>query len=779
MSDPAAELSEIFRDEATERLDQMDAALVAIEAGDAGAESVDSLFRHAHTIKGTAGILGLDDISTLAHAVEDVLASVREAGVFPPGLAEPLLHAIGAMRAQVAGDGGPSEELLAELGASQALFRTGDSDTGPAHADPPEASQPEASQPGTEPPEASGSDQDAREARSDAREARSDAREVGSDAREARSDAREVDSDARQVGSDAREARSDAREAGSDAREARSDAREARSDARLSGAEPHTLRVPAKKIDHLLDVVGEITQYRRRLAHFLGADADLPREIADEFSGGERMLEELRATAVGMRTLPLATITGPLPRAVRDLAHAAGKDVELVVTGADTELDRVILEGLSQPLAHLFRNAINHGIESPQERERAHKPPRGRLELRAVPHGSLVEIVVADDGRGVSSAVAEEARRAGSLADLLASPGYSTAEQVTDIAGRGVGLDAVKAHVQSLGGSLEIRSEQGKGMEVAMLLPLALALQEVLLFERGGAVYGVPLAVVEEVVIVTQTLTLEGRPAVEVHGRTLPLGDVAALLGSGAPPLGERPPALVISAGGRRAAMTCDALLGETEVAVKPLGPLLADVGGYLGTAILGDGRIALLVEPASLTRGPRQPVGLSAASAAPAAVAASGQAPAPGAAAASGQAPAPAAAVASGQALAPAGVPKILVVEDSFTVRELQRSILEAAGYPVVTARDGRDALATLGRDAEIALVLTDLDMPELDGLELTRAIRADAARSSLPVVVVTSRGSDEDRRQGIEAGADAYMAKRSFDQQALLATVERLVGR
>jgi two-component system chemotaxis sensor kinase CheA len=178
---------------------------------------------------------------------------------------------------------------------------------------------------------------------------------------------------------------------------------------------------------------------------------------------------------------------------------------------------------------------------------------------------------------------------------------------------------------------------------------------------------------------------------------------------------------------------------------IKPLGPLLAGLEGYLGASILGDGRIALLVEPAMLTRRSQAASGLTVPRAAD----------------------------------GPAAAAKILVVEDSFTVRELQRSILEAAGYPVATARDGRDALAVLDRDAAISLVITDLEMPELDGLGLTRAIRADPARSSLPVVIVTSRAADEDRRNGIDAGADAYMAKRSFDQQALLATVERLIGR
>ena len=463
-------------------------------------------------------------------------------------------------------------------------------------------------------------------------------------------------------------------------------------------------------------------------------------DIADMLSNSERMLDELKDTAIGMRTLPLTMITRRLPRAVRDLSVAAGKDVELVVTGADTELDRVILESLYDPLAHLLRNAVIHGIESPPERARAQKPARGRLEVRAVPRGSLVEIVVADDGRGVSPEVAGEARREGSLAGVLARAGYSTAREVTDLAGRGVGLDAVKSYVQSMGGILEIRSEPGQGMEVILLLPLALALLEALLFERGGTVYGVPLVVAEEVVMVTRQLTLEGRAVLEVRGRALPVADVAELVGARAPPLRDRSPALVIDAGGRRAVAACDAMLGAEEVVIKPLSPLFGGIEGYLGTAILGDGRIALLIDPAMLTQ----------------------RAAATGCRAGGDRA--------GGDRGRPAGrgyggpaATKVLVVEDSFIVRELQRNVLEAAGYAVVTARDGRDALRVLDRDTQIALVVTDLEMPELDGLGLTRAIRADAARASLPVVIVTSHGSEEDMRKGVEAGADAYMAKQA----------------
>jgi two-component system, chemotaxis family, sensor kinase CheA len=700
MSELDDELADIFRQEAVDRLDQMDAGLLAVESQGGSGTDVDALFRHVHTIKGAAAMLGFDDIRALAHAAEDILASVREAGAFPPELAAPLLRATAALRACVAGAPQPVDDVIADLTATMAALPAAEADgrhgpeAGPPHV--PEASRPHASEVSPPPPpEASGPGEAA-----------------SVPAAAAPADGGPASTPP---------VRPAAARAGD-----------------------RKLRVPAEKIDRLLDVVGELMLFRGQTMHAMGGQGAVSPEFADLLASGGRMLSELQDTAISMRTLPLTVITRRLPVAVRDIARETGKDVELIITGAETELDRVILESLHDPLAHLLSNAVIHGIEPPAEREQAGKPARGRLEVRAVPHGSLVEIVVSDDGRGISADIQERAAREGSLTGVLAQPGYSTAPEVTDRAGRGVGLDAVNSYARSLGGSLEVRSEPGRGMEIRLLLPLALALLEVLLFRRGQAVFGVPLSAVEEVVPVTGTLTLEGRPALNVRGQALPVADVAELLGAVAPPLGEQPPALVISAAGRRAVAVCDAVLGEHEALVKSLGPLFDGIEGYLGSAILGDGRIALLVEPPVLTLGARRALRM----------------------------PEPAAA-------GPAAAPKVLVVEDSFTVRELQRSILEAGGYPVVTARDGRDALGVLDADPEISLVVTDVDMPRLDGLELTRAIRAIDRRASLPVIIVTARGSEADRRSGIEAGADAYMAKPDFNQQALLATVERLVGR
>jgi two-component system chemotaxis sensor kinase CheA len=462
MKEAEEEFLDLFRDEANERLDNMVDTLLGLESGRAAPEALDSLFRDAHTIKGGAGMLGLDDACTLAHAIEDVLESAREAGEFPLELTDPLLRAADALRRHIAGDGEGTSDLLDELAASRAGVAAADAPVRP-------AAGPIAAAPTAAP------------------------------------------------------------------------------------AEKRAIRVPAQKIDRLLDLVGETVLHRRRLEHLLGDDrVAVDVEVSDELDLGERLGDELKDAAVQMRTLPISTITAALPRAVRDIAAAEGKDVELIVHGEDTELDRIILESLSEPLIHLLRNAIGHGVESPEERKSAGKPARATVELRAEQRGGTVEIVVADDGRGVSEEILAQAQTDGSLANILAQAGFSTAAELTDLSGRGVGLDAVKHHVESFGGTIEAFSETGRGTRLVLILPLALALLEVLLVERGGQAFGVPLATVEEVVAVEDTLKLEGRLALELRGRSVPLADLAALIGGDAPPLAERPPA-------RRPAIACSA----------------------------------------------------------------------------------------------------------------------------------------------------------------------------------------------------------------------------
>jgi two-component system chemotaxis sensor kinase CheA len=646
------EFIDLFREEASERLERIVAILLAVEAGTPPADATDALFREFHTIKGGAGMVGLDTVRDVAHAVEDILADLREsdAGGVPPTLAPMLFALVDSLRQQIERPAkGEASDLLAVLETSRQGLLSSDPSPG--------APEPE---PEPDPLRRRG----------------------------------------------------------------------------------RAIRIPPEKLDRVLDLVGEAVLHRRRLEHTIEDDAlPVTRELADELAHGERLLDELHETALGMRTLSISSITAPYARAVRDLAVEQGKDVELVVSGGATEIDRVILDGLSEPLVHLLRNAVTHGVELPEVREQAGKPRRALVELIAEQRGALVSIVIADDGRGVPPSALRAAEETGSLTAVLAQPGFSTAATVTDAAGRGVGLDAVERHVEAFGGSFEVTSEPGQGTRVAMLLPLTLAVLDVLLIERGGRAFALPLPSVLEAVRVSDVLSLEGRPALDIRGETVGLVDVADVLGATAAPPPNEAPAVVISSGGARLAIACDRLLGDEEVVVKSLGPLLAGVTGYLGAALLGDGRVALILDPAALARSRGRRVEAPAVASEPVA-------------------------------------PKVLVVEDSLTVRELQRGILEAAGYRVETANDGRDGLERVLGDDDVDLVVTDVEMPELDGIELVRAIRATPGRGELPIVIVSSRGTDDDRRRGLEAGADAYVVKESFDQQALLDTVARLIG-
>jgi two-component system, chemotaxis family, sensor kinase CheA len=670
---PAA-LIQIFREEAAEHLDGMVECLLAVEGGQASSDGTDALFRHAHSIKGNAGMVGLEEASSIANAIEDVLARARADGALSPLLTDPLLHATDALRRAVAGEDGVAVAAVQALAASTP-------ETGLAA----EHCQPE--RPPVEP------------------------RAVAQEHQAAEPSER-----AAVTPKDAASSRS--------------------------------IRVAANTVDRMLDTVSETVLHHRRLEHMLdSAPRGAAGGIEQEVERGERLIDELQETVLELRMVPLSSITSSLPRAVRDLAAAEGKEIDLKITGAETQLDRVLLDGMSEAINHLLRNALAHGIELPDVRERTGKSRRGAIEMHAEPRGGQIVIEIRDDGGGVTAAAIAEGARRGSLVDVLTEAGFSTADAVSEIAGRGVGLDAVKRQVESVGGSLAIDTEPGIGTSTTLLLPVTLALLRVLIVKRGALRFGLPLASVTEVVAVEQVMMLGGRPSILVAEKSLALSDLASVLGTYTSELPEISRALVVDATNGRVAVGCEEVIGEQELVVKPLGSLLAGVSGYLGAAILSDGEVVLILDPAHLIR----------------------------------QAPHTSTAIrvgAGAAALKARQAPKVLVVDDQFTVRELQRSILRASGYRVEVACDGREALDALDTKDAFDLVVTDLQMPEMDGLELLAAIRTHPDRSSLPVVIVTSRGSEEDRKRGAQAGADAYIVKDEFDQQALLETVERLVG-
>jgi chemotaxis protein histidine kinase CheA len=480
-------------------------------------------------------------------------------------------------------------------------------------------------------------------------------------------------------------------------------------------------------------------------------------------------MAQVRDGAMNLAMVPVRRMFAALPRIVRDVAAQAGKDVALVASGEDVELDKQVLDGVAGALKHLVINAVDHGCELPEVRRAAGKPARATVTVSARSVGGTVVIEVADDGAGVdedavrAAAVgygllpADSARSGPALLALLFAPALSTSRTVTPISGRGVGLDVVRDAVEELGGAVEVRSERGSGSSFVLTLPVTLGVLRCLLARVGDERYAVPVtAVVESLSLQVerrdaqggaQVHVLAGQTVVVRHGVSLPLVDLGAALGLQRAP-GDAPRAgLVVRYGATSVAWAVDRLEGESELVVKDLGPFLGRVPLVAGATIDGAGRVVCLLDLRELAeRAVRT-------------------------------APAPAAA-ARPVAPVPPGKPRVLVVEDSVGVRELERGILEAAGYAVETAIDGLDGAARLRGDPA-DLVVSDVEMPGMDGFELTRTIRRTPGWENVPVVIMPSRGEDSARRAGLEAGCSAYLLKNAFDRDELVQTVRRLVGR
>lgn len=473
------------------------------------------------------------------------------------------------------------------------------------------------------------------------------------------------------------------------------------------------------------------------------------------------LTDDLQDDVKRLRMLPFGSVADGFGRVVRDLARSLGKEARLILSGADTELDRHVLDSIKDSLLHLLRNALDHGIEHPSARQRAGKPTTGSVAMGAYQRGGTVVIEVEDDGAGLDPHVIRRAASEHHLvpaSDLAAlpdsevlrlifQPGFSTSEHVSQVSGRGVGLDVVARTAERLGGRVEVHATPGRGTLFQITLPLTLATARALLFEAGEGLYAMHTSAVERVVRVDQLRHVGGRLMLEYEGAAVPVAILAELLGARAGTGTGEPGAartiVIVGVGVQRVGLMIDQVVGEQEIVVKPLGYPLRRVRFVSGATILGSGRVVPILNVADLTRAAAR------------------------------------AATPSFESRLPAAEPRrlrVLVADDSLTTRTLERYILEAAGYEVALAGDGLEALALLD-ERECDVLVSDVDMPNLDGVALTAQLRQVPRFRELPIILVTSLASDDDRARGLEAGADAYMVKSSFDQDQLLRTIQELV--
>ncbi|MFP4396368.1 MAG: chemotaxis protein CheW [Anaerolineales bacterium] len=772
-----------FRVELQEHIQTMTDGLLALEqetvAGDARQATLEEVFRAAHSLKGAARALGVTMIEQLAHALENILDALRRGEIEPtPEMYTVCYEAFDAIQnVQAAYEAGKVTPPAAALQALAAL-----SEFHPAE----DAPSPAAGQP--------------------AKKASVVADYTASSQGEPQEIKTAADGDVKAPSSDLLHQPDTL---GSD----------------------ETIRVKVDKLDALMAQLSELlvtkiraeqrlvqlreieegmalwqkdwlavrSAYSRLVRHngegqlaqlgkdmtllvdYIGASQDQLREMNTRVSNLSRqyandtmhmslVIDELEEEIKRVRMLPLRTITGPFRRMVRDLAKDASKEAILHIAGEDTELDKRVLEQIKDPLIHLLRNAVDHGIEPPEVRMLADKPRAGHIYMKAEQQGKDIVISVRDDGRGldleaIRETVAERdpdmarVMNEAELKEAIFQVGISTSPIVTDISGRGLGLDIVRRSVEALHGRIDIETTPDAGSVFEMILPLTLSSSRGLLVTVADQQFAIPLTNIERIQAVapTKITALGGHDAIHYNERTIPLVRLGDVLGLSPSAKGqsatEGRSTVILASAERRIAFLVDSLDGEQEIVVKSLGKQLARVKGIAGATVMGDGEIVLILNVADAIkmalRGSRR------ASPGPRAVA-----------------------QAKGHAQSQTRKQRdILIVDDSITTRTLERNILEAAGYHVRVAIDGQEAWDHLATGDLPELVVSDVSMPRLDGIGLTKRIKNDARTAQLPVILVTSLDSPEDKARGVDAGADAYITKGAFDQDNLLGTIEQLI--
>ncbi|MDM8553807.1 hybrid sensor histidine kinase/response regulator [Desulfococcaceae bacterium HSG7] len=502
---------------------------------------------------------------------------------------------------------------------------------------------------------------------------------------------------------------------------------------------------------------------------------DLLNKLKNESSEDLARLDLIAANLEeGIRTvrlLPLATVFNLFPRMVRDLARTQEKEIDLQIEGGETTADKRILEEMKDPLMHLIRNAVDHGIEPLAERRKIGKSTPAAIHLRAFQTSSDVVIEIEDDGRGLDiEAIRNKARQRKlrheddltamtpeQIQVLIFSSGFSTSTYVTDVSGRGIGLDVVRNNIANLKGSIHVESVLGRGCLFRMKFPITLATTRVLIVAVDGCKYALPVEFVETTLQLAhdEIFSIEGRQTVIFENNPISVARLSDLLEirpnsseiENSPnelqnDISKRPLCIIIGFGEEKLGMLVDELTDEQEIVLKPSGGLLKRVRNVSGATILGTGEVCMVLNPADLIQSVQKHsrIGVFEESAEEAAQ------------------------------------QTILLVEDSITTRTQEKRILEGAGYEVVTAVDGLDALDCLNSH-HFDAVVSDIEMPNMDGWMLTEKIREDKKYSEMPIILVTSLASEEDKKKGAEAGADAYITKGGFEQEVLLDTLDRLV--
>lgn len=741
------EILEDFLVEAFELVEQIDHDLVELESNPEDLELLNRIFRVAHTVKGSSSFLNFDVLTKLTHHMEDVLNKARHGELkITPDIMDVVLESIDRMKTLLNSirDNGNDSAIGMDIGpicARLTAISEGDVSAVASVSEEPKVEPKEEVVPATPEPSA---------------EPDVDVNQLSDSEVEAEIErllkVRKAEDQARR----AQKKKSAAPTTPKPATETGGEKKVPASGGGGGGMD-QTIRVEVKRLDHLMNLIGELVLGKNRLLKIY--------DDVEERYEGEKFLEELnqvvsqlsiittdvQLAVMKTRMQPIAKVFNKFPRVVRDLSRELGKQIELEITGEETELDKSIVEEIGDPIMHMIRNSCDHGVEDPATRKANGKPERGVVQLKAYNEGNHIVVEITDDGKGLDAAGLKmkaleknliTEKEAEQMTDkeafaLIFKPGFSTAAKVTNVSGRGVGMDVVKTNIEKLNGVIEIDSELGKGSAFKLKIPLTLAIIQSLLVGTQEEFYAIPLASVLETVRVPidNIYTIEGKNVLRLREEVLSLVRLSDVFGvKQVLESGDQTYVVIIGVAESKLGIIVDTLVGQEEIVIKSMGDYLQNIQGIAGATIRGDGRVTLIIDVGAMMDMAKEiKVDIKA--------------------------------QLESSVKKPKEQPsdyKVLIVDDSKMDRTLMQKALEPLGISLLEATNGVEALNIVkSGEHEIDAMLIDIEMPRMDGYTLAGEIRKYSKYRNLPLIAVTSRTSKTDRLRGVEVGMTEYITK------------------
>lgn len=764
--DEMQEIIEDFLVESFEMIDQLDQDLIELENNPKDLELLNRIFRVAHTIKGSSSFLGFDVLTRLTHNMEDVLNKARKGDLeITHEVMDVILESVDLMKAllEAIKDTGSDDQGIDIEKSVKKLEAVSNGESVA------EATQAVAEQPKDEVPAQENEDY-----------SHLSAEEVEAEIERLLTERQEQDRQKRQAKKQAKATPQASQESEKKPEVVKEVIKKPESPKKPEGAKEErapttsieqTVRVDVKRLDHLMNLIGELVLGKNRLLRIHGDISDkynsntLSEELNQIVSSISTVTTDLQLAVMKTRMLPIVKVFNKFPRMVRDLARELGKNIELIMSGEETELDKSIIEEIGDPLVHIIRNSCDHGIESPEVRVEKGKSEVGKIVLKAYNEGNHIVIEIQDDGKGLDpEAIKAKALEKGLITDrdaatmsdkeafaLIFKAGFSTAAAITNISGRGVGMDVVKTNIEKLNGIIDIESQLGLGTTLKLKIPLTLAIIQALIVGVQEEFYAIPLSSVLETVRISQEeiYTVDGKSVLRLRDEVLPLVHMSSIFevkndfGSA-----KEIYVVIIGLAEQKIGMIVDCLIGQEEVVIKSLGEYLKNIQGIAGATVRGDGKITLIVDVVAIMEmGKNIKVNLNKI-------------------------------IEEKQIEKANRSPKdftILITDDSSTYRAIAQNYLQEFGVQTLEAQNGVEALEILKKnDCKVDAVLIDIEMPKMDGYTLASEIRKISKFRNLPLIAITSMNSKNDRIRGVEAGMTEYISK-PYSKEYLIKIIKR----